>query len=147
MDPFQGRADPRSGICVFSHMILRELFWDWTSLTPSKELPLTKTLQKGRLEYVPEKIISHLRCVPNPTGLIFLLKNVSCCAKAFERRAHPSWHRASTAACHSAMSPAGPARTQHHSFFSGKCHLLVGHCLEHSNRACCVSESFLLFLH
>lgn len=25
-------------------------------------------------------IISYLRCFPNPTGLIFLLKKVSCCA-------------------------------------------------------------------
>lgn len=74
------------------------------------------------------------------------LKKASCCAEAFRGRTHPSWHRASTAGCHSATSHASSARRQGYAFFSREWHLLMGHCLERRNRACCVPESFLLSL-
>lgn len=69
----------------FSQMTSRELCWDQTSLTLSKELPLTKTLQKSRLGYAPENINSYIRCAPNPTGLFFLFKKPAAVQRLLKR--------------------------------------------------------------
>lgn len=75
-------------------------------LSPGKEQPLTKTLQKCRLGCAPDLRECYFipPCVRNSACCLFGDKKANCCAEAFGGRAPPDWHGASTAACHSATS-------------------------------------------